>query len=155
MRRIYWVLLHLGTLGFLSMAAKDYKREIMDADRAFDLAVSKGGSAAWASFFAEDGKMLGPQMIEGRAAVREAMTPLLDKKGNELRWSPTFAEVSKSGDLGYTIGESRRYFTDKDGKAFESTGRYISVWRRGKDGSWKVAVDTGTSTPPKPVAVRP
>ena len=32
--------------------------------------------------------------------------------------------------------------------------RYITIWKRQKDGSWKIAIDGGTSTPPRPAAVR-
>lgn len=161
MLRSYFVLLHLCTLGFFVLAvdaAKDYKREVMDTDRAFDAAVAKagtGGAAAWAGYFEEAGGMNSVPPIRGREDVRKAMDGFFSKQGNTLRWQPDFADVAKSGELGYTLGASQRYFTDKDGKAFESEGRYITIWKRQKDGAWKVAFDGGTSTPPKPAAVRP
>jgi ketosteroid isomerase-like protein len=161
MRRAYFVLLHLCTLGFFVLAvdaAKDYKREVMDADRAFEAAVAKAGTdgaAAWAAYFAEDGGMNSVPIIRGREEVRKAMDPFFSKAGNTLRWQPEFADVAKSGDLGYTLGKSQRYFTDKDGKPFENEGRYITIWKRQKDGTWKIAIDGGTSTPPKPTVVRP
>jgi ketosteroid isomerase-like protein len=161
MRRAYFVLLHLCALGFLSLAvtaAKDYKQEILDADRTFDAAVAKAGTdgaRAWAGYFAEDGGMNSVPAIRGREEVQKAMDPFFSKAGNTLRWQPDFADVAKSGDLGYTLGKSQRYFTDKEGKAFENEGRYITIWKRQKNGEWKIAFDGGTSTPPKPAAVRP
>lgn len=161
MRRAYLVLLHFCTLGFFVLAvdaAKDYKREIMEADRAFDAAVAKAGTegaSAWASYFADDGGMNSVPIIRGREEVRKAMHGFFSKQGNTLRWQPDFADVAKSGDLGYTLGASQRYFTDKEGKAFENEGRYITIWKRQKNGEWKIAFDGGTSTPPKATAVRP
>ena len=161
MRRAYFVLLHLCTVGFFVLAvdaAKDHKREIMDADRAFDAAVAKAGTegaSAWASYFSDDGGMNSVPVIRGREEVRKAMHGFFSKQGNTLRWQPDFADVAKSGDLGYTLGASQRYFTDKDGKAFENEGRYITIWKRQKNGEWKIAIDGGTSTPPKATAVRP
>ena len=160
MRRAYLVVLHLCTVGFFVLAvnaAKDYKREIMDADRAFAAAVAEagtGGAAAWAAYFAEDGGMNSVPVTRGREDIRKAMDGFFSKPGNKLRWQPDFADVAKSGDLGYTLGASQRYFTDKDGKAFENEARYITIWKRQKDGSWKIAIDGGTSTPPRPAAVR-
>lgn len=161
MRRAYFVLLHLCTFGFFVLvvgAAMDYKREIMDADRAFDAAVAKAGTdgaKAWAGYFAGDGGMNSMPVIRGREEVRKAMDGFFSKPGNTLRWQPDFADVAKSGDLGYTLGASQRYWTDKEGKALENEGRYITIWKRQKDGSWKIAFDTGTNTPPHQAKTRP
>lgn len=160
MRRVYFVFLHLCAAGFFVLAAggaRDYRREIMDADRAFDKAVHEagtGGAAAWAAWFAEDGGMNSVPLIRGREEVRKAMDPFFSKAGNVLRWQPDFADVSKSGDLGYTLGKSQRSFTDKEGKAMENEGRYITIWKRQKDGAWKIVMDGGVSTPPR-AAARP
>ena len=39
---------------------------------------------------------------------------------------------------------------DKDGKPTVSRGKYITVWRKGKDGAWKVVADLGNAVPVKP-----
>jgi len=161
MRRAYFTILHFCSLGFLVLvadAARDFKREIVEADRAFDNSVAAAGTAgasAWAGHFAEYGGMNSVPQLRGREEVRKAMEPFFSKAGNTLRWQPDFADVSESGDLGYTLGASQRYWTDKDGKAFENEGRYITIWKRQKDGTWKIAFDGGTSTPPRPAKARP
>jgi ketosteroid isomerase-like protein len=57
------------------------------------------------------------------------------------------ADVAESGDLGYTLGryESRRI--GPDGQQVRETGSYLTVWKRGADGSWKVALDIGSPDP--------
>jgi len=161
MRRTYFVVLHLCAVGFFVLAAgaaRDYRREILEADRAFDQAVHEagtGGAAAWAGWFAEDGGMNSIPLVRGREEVRKAMDPFFSKAGNVLRWQPDFADVAKSGDLGYTLGKSQRSWTDKEGKAMESEGRYITIWKRQKDGRWKIVMDGGVNAPPRAAAARP
>jgi ketosteroid isomerase-like protein len=66
-----------------------------------------------------------------------------------MRWQPISAEISKSGDLGYTVGSYTITRTDEKGDLVVGTGKYLTVWRLQKDGSWKVEFDTGVpDTPP-------
>ena len=36
---------------------------------------------------------------------------------------------------------------DKDGKVVKHYGKYVTIWKKQADGSWKVAMDTGNSSP--------
>lgn len=53
-------------------------------------------------------------------------------------WQPTGAEVSRSGDLGYTYGAGE--FGPHAGVLGDSAS-YVRVWRRGGDGRWKMALE--------------
>jgi ketosteroid isomerase-like protein len=55
--------------------------------------------------------------------------------------------MAASGDLGYTYGNYILKSKNKEGKVVASYGKYMSVWKKQKDGSWKVAVDMGNSSP--------
>jgi len=123
------------------------------ADRAFDAATSKGGAKAWAGFFAEDGKMFraNATITQGRPAIEALMQPFLSQPGTTLRWQPTFADIARSGELGYTTGESTTQTHDDLGRPTEAHGRYVTIWKKQRDGSWKVALDIGASTPQRPV----
>ncbi|PYQ21943.1 MAG: hypothetical protein DMF81_13800, partial [Acidobacteria bacterium] len=57
-------------------------------------------------------------------------------------------DVASSGDLAYTRGEFESKGTDREGKPSTRTGRYLTVWRKQVDGSWRVAVDTSDPGPP-------
>ena len=90
------------------------------------------------------------QIVRGDSARRALMTGLLDEPGLKLLWEPDTAVIAASGDIGYTIGRSQVRQTNPDGSvAVRSTGRYLTIWRRQPDGSWKVELDTG-NTDPKP-----
>jgi len=62
-----------------------------------------------------------------------------------LSWEPAFADVSSSGDLGYTWG--RYTLTVPSGKKGKEPlvemGTYVTVWRHMAVGGWKVVLDGG------------
>jgi ketosteroid isomerase-like protein len=64
-----------------------------------------------------------------------------------LTWAPVKAEMAGSGDMGYTYGNYVLRSKDKDGKIVARYGKYTSIWKKQKDGSWKVALDMGNSSP--------
>jgi len=138
---------------WLALGSQALRDELLRVDRAFDQRTAEQGLEGWVSFFAEDGMMAGSGGIaKGRRAVRELMAPFFSKPGNTLRWKPVLAAVSTSGDLGYTVGESLRTVDDQKGRLTQSRGRYVTIWRKQRDGAWKVELDTGASLPPKSVA---
>ncbi|MFN7924228.1 MAG: DUF4440 domain-containing protein [Bryobacteraceae bacterium] len=152
MKTLAWMTLAAGC-GYLLGARKDFRQDIMAADRAFDARTAEQRIDGWVWWFAPDGKMVrrNGEVVEGHEAIRKYMGPGLAEKGASLRWAPEFAEASKSGDLGYTCGRSKYRGLDESGAVVESDGRYVTIWRRGPDGSWKVALDIGVSNPPKKV----
>lgn len=119
----------------------------MEADRAFAAAVAEGGSEAWASWFAGDGAMIQPGVgeIRGREEILSMMASL-DEPGVSLRWEPLRADIAASGDLGWTTGTYVSESPGPDGEVRTGQGRYVSIWRRQPDGSWKVVMDLGNPT---------
>lgn len=120
---------------------------LMDADRAFAAAVAKGGTDAWVSWFADDGAQVVPTAgeIRGHDAIRKLMAAL-DDPMNKLTWEPVRADIAASGDLGWTTGTYVSTTTLPDGTTSEGDGRYVTIWRKQADGSWKVVMDLGNPT---------
>ena len=52
-----------------------------------------------------------------------------------------------SGDLGYTWGTYEFHSKDKSGSPTTDYGKYTSIWKLQKDGSWKVVLDMGNASP--------
>jgi len=120
---------------------------LMDADRAFNRATAARRTDGWMEFMAEDGEMIrAPGTITGRAAIREAMAKAFADTSFFLTWEPDQADAS--GDLAYTNGHYTARFRDAKGNAQVRTGRYLTVWKRQPDGSWKVVRDIGVQDPP-------
>ncbi|MCC6588537.1 MAG: DUF4440 domain-containing protein [Bryobacterales bacterium] len=151
--RLFAVVMAAAAAGYVAGARKDFRAELMEADRAFDRTTAEKRSDGWVAFFHGDGKMVRQdgRIVEGPEQIREQMDPLFSVKENSLRWAPDFAEASKSGDLGYTVGTSKLRFKYPKGEWMERDGRYVTIWRRGPDGQWKVALDIGSGGQPKPV----
>ena len=115
----------------------------LEAD--FAKAVAEHGHDAFVSYFAEDGVELqegGGITTKGDMRKEGPWPPDMS-----LTWTPVKAEMAASGDLGYTYGNYVLKSKDKDGKLVTHYGKYTSIWKKQKDGSWKVVVDMGNSSP--------
>jgi ketosteroid isomerase-like protein len=130
------------------------RQALMDADRAFAAATAERGVEGWVSYFADDGVQYPKQgVVIGKEAIRALMAPGLSNPSTVFTWKPESAVVSASGDLGYTRGRWEVGSRDEAGEvAIGARGNYVSIWRKGPDGAWKVAVDIGNDDPPPPPA---
>jgi ketosteroid isomerase-like protein len=108
------------------------------------MGIEQGTRTAFLAFLAEDaiGFEPGPQNSRKIWEAREE-SPV------SLMWRPVFAAISRSSDLGYTTGPAEWRREKSDEKPF-GYGQYISIWKKQKDGSWKVAVDVGGEVPGPP-----
>ena len=127
----------------------DYKAQLLAADNAFcALSVKEGAYKAFLSVVTPDSKVLSQKTGKGPDAVTAEF------KGTPptalLTWTPSEADASASGDLGYTWG--RWEYKDKtpDGKPVDVKGTYVTIWKRQADGAWKVVLDGGNPDRPSP-----
>ena len=67
-------------------------------------------------------------------------------KEHQLIWEPRFGDAAASGELGYLTGPSRNILPSRN-NGRPRHGVYASVWKRQRDGSFKVVIDPGTDTP--------
>ena len=107
----------------------------------------------FASYYTEDGSILLPNapIITGKAAIRDALKPLFSDPNFALQFSSTKQDVSKSGDLGYTVGTYTLTVTnEKDKKPLNDKGKYSTIYKKQADGSWKAVVDILNSDLPAP-----
>lgn len=124
--------------------------ELLAADRAFcQRSLATGMKVAFVEY--ADSAVI--KMDEGQLAVRGLdslktrwAAPRPDGP-SPLVWEPQHAEVSASGDMGYTFGYWRFPATTTTGADTLYYGNYVSIWKRQSDGSWKYVLDTGTNTP--------
>ena len=120
---------------------------LFDLEKKFAADTATGGGAAFASWFAEDGVEIPNKQapVVGRKAIAAYST--WDPKSFLLSWFPTNGLMLPAGDAGYTWGRYTTRTTGPDGKPVTTRGRYITLWRRQPDGSWKVALDTSNEAP--------
>jgi ketosteroid isomerase-like protein len=110
---------------------------LIAAEKAYaKLGGEKGFREASISVFADDAVIFAPSAVNGKKFWREA------KKDPLISWQPSFASISRSGELGYTTGpwESRK---SRDAEKPEAFGHFVTIWQKNKDNVWKVALDVG------------
>jgi ketosteroid isomerase-like protein len=114
------------------------------AERDFAAQSAARGVEAWIEVFAEDGMILTPRarVIRGKAAIREVLGPALAE--SLITWHPIVVDVAPSGDMGFTYGPYEWRSRAKPGE-IEAKGSFMTVWRRGPDGVWKVVADMGSA----------
>lgn len=104
---------------------------------------------AFLSYFADDVRLF--RMSAFPAVGREAARAMLAAKPEllmwQLTWQVTKAEVSRSGDLGYSYGSYELKVSE--GFVAES-GNYLRIWKKQPDGKWKVVLDLSNPIPPAP-----
>lgn len=112
----------------VARAAEGYMQAVQDLD-----------ASAVAGFWAPDGILMSDDSpgLEGRAEVREyteRVYPSLDVLHAELG----NREIEVWGDVAMEITTFAATIRPKDGRAQEQTGRYLFIWKRQPDGSWKI-----------------
>ncbi len=111
-------------------------------------AVTAKDTGALPAFYAEDAVLLPPggQMVSGREAITKTWQQMVAQPGFGLTFASAKVEVSKSGDMAYEIGDYTLTVNDKRGKPQATKGKYVVVWGKQADGSWKAVVDAPTTT---------
>jgi ketosteroid isomerase-like protein len=126
-------------------AETDGAARLRDLEAEFVKATAEHGLDGFMSYFAEDASEVenGGEIVTGKANIRKSLEPW----EVDLTWTPVKAEMAASGDLGYTFGNYVLKAKDKDGHPVVHYGKYATVWKKQKDGRWKVVMDMGNSSP--------
>jgi uncharacterized protein (TIGR02246 family) len=123
--------------------------------RKADEAAIRAASAEWSkaaqakdldksmSYYAEDSIYLSDRgaMVKGRNSIRMVWKEMLAEPGAGLTFTATSVEVARSGDLAYEYGTYDLVTEEKKGKPTDEKGKYLVVWKKQPDSSWKAAVD--------------
>lgn len=104
----------------------------------------KADASLIAGLFAESGILLArngkffkwPQQILERQKVAMAGA------GKGVKATVTTADLWLDGDTAYETGKYSYKFQEK-GQPVTEEGRYVTLWKRQSDGSWKIIMDMG------------
>ena len=140
------LLLCLLTAPFVVRAVEpspaDAARAMVESERKFyRTGQEKGTRAAFLAFLADDGIVFRPGPVNGKGVWEKRA-----ETGLDLIWEPAFAAIARSADFGYTTGPAKWRANKKEEK-FLGYGHFVSIWKKQKDGSWKVALDCGIENP--------
>lgn len=125
------------------------KMLLFDLEARFQKDVAARGGPGFADWFAPDGVLLGngAAPLMGKVAIAKSTT--WSAKDYQLTWTPTDAVMGPTGDIGYTWSHYEGHSKDANGNPVVTSGRFITIWRKEPDGSWKVALDAGANEPPE------
>jgi len=106
------------------------------------------------AFCEDNGAVLAPNapVAQGRQAIAKSFSDFFTLPALKITWHADRADAAKSGELGYTSGTYQMSFSDPAGKTVSDKGKYVTVWKKQADGSWKVALDIFNTDMPGPGA---
>ncbi len=121
-------------------------KALADSERAFaKLCGEKGVRESFLTYFSDDCISFAPDPGNAKERLRKR-PPLTGPSPITLNWGPIVADISQSGDFGYTTGPTS-IIDNTPQKRPPSYGYYFSIWKKQSDGNWKVALDLGTEVP--------
>jgi uncharacterized protein (TIGR02246 family) len=125
---------------------------IRAADAAGLKAAQAKDAAGATANYADDASWLPPHapIVQGKEAIRSAWAQLLTTPGLEIDWEITKVDVSRAGDMAYTLYECEMTMSGPNGAPVTDKGKDMSVWVKQSDGTWKMVADTFNSDLPLP-----
>jgi ketosteroid isomerase-like protein len=139
MNRRLWVGALILALAVPAIAGEDVaalEEQVRAAETAFAKTMADRNHAAFVSFVAQEAVFWGQSALRGRQAVAAGWKPFFEGPQAPFAWAPERVAVIASGRLALSSGP----VFDPTGKR---VGTFTSTWRREKDGSWKIVLDSG------------
>jgi uncharacterized protein (TIGR02246 family) len=112
-------------------------------------AVKKGDSVTVADNYADDAIVMAPgtEAWRGRDAVRKGFTGMIAAAPTK-EFTLKVDDVAVGGDLAVETGTYEMTVQPRGGKEMKDKGKYVVVWKRQADGSWKIVRDIFNSDSP-------
>ncbi|HEV2680173.1 MAG TPA: DUF4440 domain-containing protein [Rhodanobacter sp.] len=160
MSRATWFVLLLAvssgaiSSGALAMApTHDPNRaacEVWHRELAFAQSVQRHDSAAFASYLADDAVFDANSGKPKRGAdtIQQHWAAIIAGKTVHLDWYPQHVVATADGALAYSSGAYLYEDPAPNAKPRYVIGKFATTWRRGGDGTWRVAFDGGDDGKP-------
>ena len=129
-------------MGATTTGTGDVSEILRKMDREF-MARAKAGDARSLveGFYADDACVMPPQheVVRGHKAVTQLWKGVIAAGLKDLSLDTTHIDVH--GDMAYGIGQFRMAVEPPGGPRSEQTGKYLVVYRRQPDSTWKAVAD--------------
>jgi ketosteroid isomerase-like protein len=101
------------------------------------------------AYYSDDATVMPPneKMTTDKASAQKSWAAML-VPGTQVDWTPSNVESAASGDIVYDQGTYTATMKGPNGKSMEDQGKYLSVWKKQADGSWKEIEDMWNSDLP-------
>lgn len=126
------------------------RQAVEDTNRALMEALKRGDAASMVARFTEDATLLPPnrEPIHGKQGVKAFYKAATDM-GVTAGILDT-VHVECVGDVAYEIGGYTAEIQLESGEMTTDGGKYVHIWKRQADGSWKLHVDIWNTNSPPP-----
>ncbi len=113
-------------------------------------AYNRGDAAGVAALYTEDAKAMPPngEMVNGRRGIQDLWNGLMQMGVKDVKLNTV--DVGGSGNTAYEIGNYSLTIQPEGQAAMTDSGKYVVVWKRQADGTWKLHVDIWNSNMPLP-----
>jgi ketosteroid isomerase-like protein len=124
---------------------------IEKADSLWDDQSAHNSAEGWLGFYTDDAIMMPPgeNICKDPASRATSIKAMFAMPAAHMRFQATNTEVSKSADLGYSVGVYQFSYKDAAGKDAHETGKFNETWKKQADGTWKCIVDIWNADPVK------
>jgi len=130
-----------------SQGGEDAKEAVEQAEEAVLAAFQAKDAERLATHYSEDATVMlaGQDPAKGRQAIAESLGGFMKDENFSIDFSNDATQVAASGDLAYTRGSYTVSYTHPQTKQKATErGSYVSVFKKGGDGEWKVVEDIAT-----------
>lgn len=151
-RRLLWIVTAAGLGACAAESAQQASRAIDEAYGRFSDAYLRLDANAVGALYTEDALYLEPggDIVRGRAAIVEGFADFfrsVRERGREARIFFESVDRRVSGPVAYDVG----YYdllSHLSGEAVSrSRGKFVTVWKRGPYGNWRIHVDSYNQAP--------
>lgn len=116
----------------------ELRDQVWKAETAFAKTMADRDHAKFVSFLADEAIFFGSKgVMRGKAEVAEGWKRFFEGPSAPFAWGPEKVEVLASGTLAMSSGPV------SDPESGKRVGTFNSVWRREKEGTWKIVLDNG------------
>jgi uncharacterized protein (TIGR02246 family) len=129
-------------------AVREARAAIEAANAKFSAAYARGDAKALSSMYTSDAIVLPPdsEMIRGNEAIGEFWKKT--RESGVQSAALTTVDVGRSGDVAYEVGKVSLTIQPPGKEPTTAVAKYVVIWKRQADGSWKLHRDIWNSLPP-------
>ena len=104
----------------------------------------KADASLIAGLFAPEGILLGRngKFFKGPDQIFQRQKTIMEGAGKGVKATVTTVDLWLDGDTAYETGKYSYKYQEK-GQPITEEGRYVTIWKRQSDGSWKIIMDMG------------
>jgi len=145
---------HTGVGGHISEPDKDAIRKVVEQASRTIVPPISDVSAYVKLYYAEDARALPPN--HATVTGREAISALFRSEGAIQEFRLTILALEGRNDLAYVHGAYQMSLTlPGAAEPVGDKGKYVEIWKKQRDGSWKVILDVYNSDLPAPASPPP